>query len=208
MTSSHDSSSEPLSPDVPSLPPPGRSAATLRQLALLGLGAICLITAWGLRGPASYALLTQTPLDLGSLDRARLPSDVGVSGNWVRGHGLVKRDGIAFERRGQPGSFVLGRTLGRDELWVLLPVPPGTHDYVPPHSFEGRLVARRTMGLSLGPVARVMDEAGAQGGDFLLIEGATPRSLRSDLVLFALLFIVGTLALARVVLLALPQRAP
>jgi hypothetical protein len=188
-----------------SLPPPARAGARLRLAALLLLGLGCLGSAWLLRGSAAYALFGAGPRDVGLLQQAKLDAP-SARHSWIRGLGVVDANTIAFQRRGQPGSFVLGRLIGRPDLWVLLPVPTGTPRYLPPRVLEGQLLAARTMGLRLLPVSRLMQARGAKPGDHLLVVGSRPAEHQVDLLLLLLLTALGLIASARFALLMLPAR--
>lgn len=212
MTSEHElapSSSNAPADDPPggtSLPPPARTGARIRLAALLALGLGCLLTAWQLRGSAAYALTGEGPRDLGNLAEARLDA-TELRGAWVRGVGQLEQDAVAFERRGESGSLLLGRVADRKDLWVLLPVPAGTPHYFPPRVLEGRLLSRRAMGLRLRPVVSLMQARGSGDADHLLVVGSRPAEHKTDLILLLLLTSLGLLASVRFALLALPARS-
>lgn len=189
-----------------SLPPPTRRGARFRLAALLVLGVGCLATAWQLRGSAAYALVTAGPLDLGHLANAELNTP-SARGAWVRGTAELEPDAVSFERRGEPGSLLLGRIAERRDLWVLLPVASGTSHYFPPRVLEGRLLSRAAMGLRLRPIVDLMQARGAGPSDHLLVVGSRPAEHRLDLVLLLLLTILGALASIRFTLLMLPVRS-
>lgn len=196
-----------LSPDTDgvSVPPPARGRARVRLAALLVLGLGCLASAWLLRGSAAYALLGGGPQTLGNLATAKLEV-TGARGSWVQGFGEVERDAISFRRRGEPGSFVLGRLVHRRDLWVLLPVPTGALEYLPPRVLEGRLVSRQAMGLRFLPVAQLMQQRGSGASDHLLVVGGRPADYETDLWLLLLLATLGLAATGRFFVLALPVR--
>jgi hypothetical protein len=152
-----------------------------------------------------YALSSGGPQTLGNLTTAKLEV-TGVRGSWVQGFGEVERDAISFRRRGELGSFVLGRLVRRPELWVLLPVPTGGVHYLPPRVLEGRLVSREGMGLRFLPVAQLMERRGSGAGDYLLVVGGRPADHEMDLWLMLLLATLGLAATARFAVLALPAR--
>jgi len=174
--------------------------------ALLVLGVGCLVSAWLLRGSAAYALLDEGPIELGNLKSAHL-SAPGARGAWVRGSGELEAQAVSFERRGENGSFVLGRLAERKDLWVLLAVPARTPEYVPPRVLEGRLLSRSALGLRLRPVLRLMEARGAGATDHLLLVGSRPAAGQTDLVLWLLLTTLGLLASVRFTVLLLPARA-
>lgn len=189
-----------------SLPPPARTGARLRLAALLALGIGCLVTAWQLRGSAGYALTSEGPRELGDLAAARF-DEVGARGAWVRGLARLEPSAIAFERRGEHGSLLLGRVAERRDLWVLLPVPTDTPNYFPPRVLEGRLLARESMSLSLRPVLALMQARGGTERDHLLVVGSRPSEHRTDLLLLLLLTTLGVLATVRFAMLTWPVRS-
>lgn len=134
-------------------------------------------------GPgAKFALVAGTPQALGALSEARLAE----AKSWVSGEGLPKEEALSFRRRGRPGSFRLTQIEGRDDLWVVLPVPKGvasakegsvTQDsYVPPSHFSGRLVPLREASLMMDPIAEMIRSEGGSASDFVLLEGDTPKN--------------------------------
>jgi len=145
------------------------------------------------------------PQTLGNLATAKLEM-TGARGSWVQGFGEVERDAISFRRRGELGSFVLGRLVQRRDLWVLLPVPTGAVEYLPPRVLEGRLVSRQAMGLRFLPVAQLMDQRGSGPDDHLLVVGGRPADHKTDLWLMLLLTTLGLAATVRFFVLALPAR--
>ncbi len=159
------------------------------------MGFCCLIAAWALLPAAAYSL-SEGPQKLGTLNEAELESlETGRSGVWIEAAGELERTGLSFTRKGAPTGFLLTRLAARNDFWVILPVTERVHesgqDYIPPRTFSGRLLRKKDLTLALHPIERLVNQQGGEAEHFLLLEGASPRTHRVELIAAILLALVG-----------------
>ena len=172
-------------------PPRARQILTLGSLVLVGV--LALLVATALLPSALYALKTGKPHDLGELAEAQLPT----TPEWITTTGLVKREALSFRRYGSRGSFRLSQIEGREEIWVVLPVPAKAEEiYVPPTRFTGRLTEISSEILRNRPITQIINASKpAKVEKFLLFHGQTPQTERDSLWGTALLALIGLCSL-------------
>jgi hypothetical protein len=158
-------------------------------MALTALFSLFLVA--GLGGDVSYTLSNADPSDVGSLGSFQpAPS---MRNRFVRGQGVVTAsEAIRYERVFEEGAFELVPVVGERRIWVEMRVADrdGALKLAPPTTFVGRLLPLqsalfRLRGLRIAMTDRL---AGATTKDaWVLVDGATPASLRWTLALAALL---------------------
>lgn len=170
-----------LDPELLSLPDPPRRERnlTVAVLALTGIASLAMCAA--LSRDAAYAFASPRTTELGDLNRAPVVSF--AENVLVRGEGMVgAAGGIRYERPFEADSYRLMPVAGRSDLWVELRVPSGQESgrYVPPSSFEGRLVRFDRAGLRHRGLSEVASSttnvaSGAVPANaWLVIDGETP----------------------------------
>ncbi len=179
-----------VDPELLSLPDPPRVQrnTTVAVLAITALASLAMCS--GLARDAAYALASTRTAELGDLNHA--PSSAFAENVLARGEGLVgAAGGIRYQRPFESDSYRLMPLAGRSDVWVELRVPSGQESgrYVPPSSFEGRLVRFERAGLrhrGLGEVASGTGGATVSGAAWLLVDGETPERSRWAVTLVVL----------------------
>lgn len=176
-----------IDPELLSLPDPPRRERnlTVAVLALTAVASLAMCVA--LARDAAYAFAGRRAAELGDLNRA--PASGFVENTLVRGEGLVgAAGGIRYERPFEPDTYRLVPFAGRSDLWVELRVPAGQESgrWVPPSSFEGRLVRFDRAGLRHRGLGSVADAV--PGGAWLVVDGETPERANWAVTLVAIFF--------------------
>jgi len=146
--------------------------------------------AFSLRGEASYALTSVTATDVGelySLNTARVEPNQYVHAHGSLGGALAVR----FERPFEADTYRVSPVMGRRDLWVEVRVPSGEEGgrYVPPTTFNGRLVRWSDSGLRHRGLEHAVDSLTSEAipmDGWLLVDGESPRSARWPLALAVL----------------------
>lgn len=183
-------SSEP-DPELEALPRPRRPMrrVTLVVMTLAAIGSA--VMAWSLRSEAAYALQSDRPLDVGTLESLEVQEQ--LANRWVRAEAALRVDGaVAFKRPLDPDTYRVTQVAGRERVWVETQVPESVaqDQYIPPASFVGRLVSVDKAGLRYAglpdAIAQVRGPDAMAGGGWLLIDGQSPAASRWALGFVAL----------------------
>lgn len=136
-----------VDPELLALPDPPRRERNFTVALLAVTALVSLVMCAGLLQDAAYAFGSPRPAELGDLNHVVLPragsGGPGAENVLVRGDGVVGLAGaIRYERPFERDSYRLVPMAGRSDLWVEIRVPSGQESgrFVPPSSFEGRLV--------------------------------------------------------------------
>lgn len=174
-----------VDPELLSLPDPPRRERNLTVAVLAITAAASLAMCAALARDAAFAFASNHAAELGDLNRA--PAGAFAENALVRGEGLVgAAGGIRYERPFESDSYRLVPLAGRSDLWVELRIPAGQESgrWVPPSSFEGRLVRFDRAGLRHRGLGGVADAV--PGGAWLLVDGETPERARWAVTLVAI----------------------
>jgi hypothetical protein len=185
-----------VDPELLALPDPPRRerSLTLILLAVTALASFAMASA--LRGDASYALTSSAPLDLGDLrDVPACAPDVPCSfsnNRYVHAHGMLGAAGaIRYERPFESDTYRISPMASRRDLWVEVRVPAGEESarYVPPTTFDGRLVHFDASGPRHRGLAKAIHVATGEDvppGAWVIVDGERPSTARWAVALFAM----------------------
>jgi hypothetical protein len=163
------------------------------SLAVTLLSSVALFGA--LMSQLMYTLKSGQPAELGALAKVD-PSQLRAN-EWVHGSGQLEAQALGYRRPLDSDRFRLARVENNSRLWVELREPSGSlaEHFVPPSSFVGRLVPLSSPGVRHAGVLDALAASGQRGpsaGDWMLIDGESPRALRWVIgVLGLLLFFSG-----------------
>jgi hypothetical protein len=157
-------------------------------LAVTAVASIAMVVA--LRRDAAYAFSPSAAADLGELKSA--PAAELVANTYVRARGMLGAAGaLRYERPFVDDSFRVAPVAGRPDVYVEVHVPAGEENarYVPPPSFQGRLVPFGAVGpRHRGLRSAIAERTGAPVPDkaWLLVDGEAPAHARWAIALVAL----------------------
>lgn len=196
-----------IDPELLQLPDPPRGERNFTVVVMALTALVSLAMCLGLARDVAYAFAPSQAVELGDINHAQtgeLKENV-----LVRGHGLLGAAGaIRYERPFEADSYRLMPIAGRTDVWAEVRVPSGQESgrFVPPATFEGRLVRFDRAGLRHRGLAEVVKGTSRDlvpGGAWLLVDGETPERSRWSVMLvaifvgFALWNVLGILRLVR-----------
>ncbi len=183
---------ESVDPELLSLPDPPRKERNLTVVVLAITALASLAMCFALRRDVAYAVGGAHAGELGDVNHVAVTEL--AQNALVRGHGLLGAAGaIRYQRPFEADSYRLMPVAGRTDLWVEIRVPSGQESgrFIPPSSFEGRLVRFDAAGLRHRGLADVVKgttrDLVPQNG-WLIVDGETPEGSRWALILAALFF--------------------
>jgi hypothetical protein len=178
-----------VDPELLELPDPPRRERTFTVLVLAVTAIASLAMAFALRGDARYAMSSPVAVDLGEL--RDVPPASLADNRFVHGRGMLGAAGaIRYERPFESDTYRVSPVAGRQDLWIEVRVPAGEESarYVPPTTFEGRLVRFDASGLRhRGLATAIADATGfAPANAWLIVDGEPPDHARWAVALAAL----------------------
>ena len=201
------SSEEAVDPELVSLPDPPRTERNLTVGVLLLTTVAALLMCAGLARDVGYAAGSSSVVELGDLG-AVAPTALTTNAHMRASALLGAAGGLRYERPFEADSYRLVPVAGRTDVWVEIRVPERqeTGRFVPPSSFDGRLVRMDSAGLrhrGLFDLASSATKGVALGGPervWLLVDGETPDRMRWAVILSGLFLgfaVWNVLAMAR-----------
>lgn len=157
-------------------PLPPRRGRNLALVVMAGCALLSLALLWSLRNEVRFAFQANTPVELGTFEKAPLE---GQTGRYVRAKLGALRNLGSYHRIGEADAHYLSAVAAGPALrrWVEFRVPTDQSGprFVAPTLVAGRLVAVGELGLRHRGVAGLLG-GGAPSG-WLLIDGESPASL-------------------------------
>lgn len=183
------------------LPAPPRARRRVLSALLSGIAVASLFLAWQLKDDALYALSSGAPMALGD-GRTATPAEAGLN-RYVSVSAAPSMAGaVQYSRWLLPGEHVVFPVAGRSGAPMYVQVSRESAEAMTRGEFQGRLIRFGGAGGRYAGVGRYLHDrmgVGVSGDTWLVVDGATPRSVMWAPLIATLLL---ALALSDVALLA------
>lgn len=191
------------------LPAPPRARRRVLSVLLTGIAAASLFLAWQLKDDALYALSPSAPAALGD-GRDASPASVGLNRHVTLRAAPSMAGAVLYSRRLFPGEHVVFPVAGRDGAPPLyVQVSRESADAMARGEFQGRLIRFGGAGGRYAGVGRFLHDrmgSGVGGDTWLVVDGASPRSMLWAPALMTLLLALALSDMALLSRLIRPSR--